>query len=78
MWHSFSPCAQAVALKYVHKFGMGERGPPGQRVSSILQTPGELSVRTCGMLLKYVRLYRLEQRYPLAQLLERAAPLRGD
>ena len=61
----------ALALKYVHKFGAESAFPPPDLVRSILHTEGELSVRTCGMLLKYVRLYELEASFPIEQILER-------
>ena len=61
----------ALALKYVHKFGAESAFPPSGLVNSILHTEGELSVRTCGMLLKYVRLYQLEASFPIEQILER-------
>ena len=63
----------AVALKYVHKFKASERFPPSQLVSSCLASHEDLTVRTCGMLLKYVKVFGLENTYPMAHLLERVA-----
>jgi len=57
----------------VHKFGVAERFPPSQLVEQSLRTEGELTVRTCGMLLKYVKLFALEGRFPISSLLERVA-----
>lgn len=45
----------AVALKYVHKFGASEQFPPEQLVGRCLESAGELTVRTCAMLLKCTR-----------------------
>jgi len=61
----------AVALKYVHKFGLHERFPPQQLVASCLRGEGDLTVRTCGLLLKYVRVFGLEAYFPFEVLLER-------
>ena len=63
----------AVALKYVHKFKLGEQFPPEEIVRAVLNSSGELCVRTCAMLLKYVPLFGLESAFPMAQLLERVA-----
>ena len=57
----------------MHKFGVAERFPPSQLVEQSLRTEGELTVRTCGMLLKYVKLFALEGRFPISSLLERVA-----
>ena len=61
----------ALALKYVHKFGMTEQFPPERLVARCLEGDGELSVRTSAMLLKYVRLFALEKTHPIEKLLER-------
>lgn len=61
-----------VALKYVHKFGAASQFSPAHLVRCCLHTQGELSVRTCAMLLKYVSLFKLEDSFPQSQLLERA------
>jgi hypothetical protein len=42
----------AVALKYVHKFGLRATFPPAGLVEACLKAEGELTVRTCGLLLK--------------------------
>ena len=61
----------AVALKYVHKFGASERFPPQQLVSSCLEAEGKWTVQTCGLLLKYVKVFGLETLYPVKELLDR-------
>jgi len=60
-----------VALKYVHKFNATSRFPPEQLVARILQAEGTLTVRTWALLLKHVRLFGLEETYPMPSLLER-------
>lgn len=62
-----------VALKYVHKFRMAGSFPPGQLVQACLAAKGELSVRSAGMLLKYVGLFKLDAACPREALLERVA-----
>ena len=49
-----------VALKYVHKFKADGQFPPAQLVEACLKREGELTVRTCGMLLKFVPKFNLE------------------
>jgi hypothetical protein len=61
----------AIALKYVHKFGASERFPPQQLVSSCLEAEGKWTVQTCGLLLKYVKVFGLETLYPIKELLDR-------
>ena len=60
-----------VALKYVHKFKADGQFPPAQLVEACLKREGELTVRTCGMLLKFVPKFNLEDTYPIATILER-------
>lgn len=62
-----------VALKYVHKFRATSRFPPAQLVGRCLSRQGDLTVRCCAMLLKYVKLFGLESSYPTASLIERAS-----
>ncbi|KAL3914807.1 MAG: hypothetical protein SGPRY_007489 [Prymnesium sp.] len=45
---------------YVHKFGVTSRFPPVQLVERCLQQGGELTVRAAAMLLKYVKIFKLE------------------
>ena len=61
----------AVALKYVHKFKLAEQVPPAPLVRACLDEPGELCVRTCGLLLKYVKVFQLEESFPMDELLAR-------
>ena len=61
----------AVALKYIHKFGLRDAFPPDQLVSRCLLGEGELTVQTCGLLLKYVPLLGLDGRHPKEALIER-------
>ena len=61
----------AIALKYVHKFGFSDQFPPEMLVGTCVRRSGELTVRTCALLLKYVKVFNLERIYPMAQLLQR-------
>lgn len=63
----------AVALKYVHKFGAAKRFPPSTLVGACLLGEGELTVRTAALLLKYVKVFALEESYPIECILQRAA-----
>jgi len=62
-----------VALKYVHKFQAMQSFPPDELVKACLQAKGELCVRTAVMLFKYVKLFKLEETFPRATLLERVS-----
>lgn len=61
----------AVALKYVHKFGAAEQFPPHQLVSSCWQAESEWTVRTCGLLLKYIKIFDLEHAFPMKSVIKR-------
>lgn len=60
-----------IALKYVHKFGASARFPPAQLVDRCLEPGAQLSVRASAMLLKYVKLFKLEASYPIEAIVER-------
>ena len=55
----------------MHKFGASARFPPAQLVERCLQQGGELSVRASAMLLKYVKVFKLEATYPMERIVER-------
>ena len=67
-----------LALKYVYKFALQdeERFSPDQLVRACLDTDTRvLTVRTAGMLLKYVALLNLEETFPLPSLIQRFAAM---